>query len=93
MTNEDILAIAREVLSIRGHYDETGSTPKELITFARRIAGLERERIADEFSDRMQSDFENGVKFLSERVAEQFHKEYPNIAGFADWLKGQSDEN
>lgn len=45
--NETILKVARQVISIRGHYDETGSTPEELITFANRIAALQREECAD----------------------------------------------
>jgi len=39
--------MAREAgLSIRGHYDETGSTPSELERFAALVAAAEREASA-----------------------------------------------
>ena len=42
MTRDEIIRMAREAgLSIRGHYDETGSTPSELERFAALIAAAE----------------------------------------------------
>ena len=47
MTKDDIIRMAREAgVSIRGHYDETGSTTQELERFAALVAAAERERAA-----------------------------------------------
>jgi len=47
MTNDQIIQWAREAgVSIRGHYDETGSTPAELQRFAELVAAAEREECA-----------------------------------------------
>lgn len=47
MTRDEIISMAREAgLSIRGHYDETGSTPSELERFAALVAAAEREACA-----------------------------------------------
>ena len=48
MTRDEIISMAREAdLSIRGHYDETGSTPSELERFAALVAAAEREACAE----------------------------------------------
>ncbi len=46
----------------------------------------------DELSDAIQSDFENGVKFLSERAAESFKQEYPRISEALFALEGPTRE-
>ena len=47
MTQDEIIRMAREAgLSIRGHYDENGSTPQELERFAALVAAHEREACA-----------------------------------------------
>ena len=47
MDREDIIRMAREAgVSIRAHYDETGSTPQELERFAALVAAAEREACA-----------------------------------------------
>lgn len=46
MNRDDIIRMAREAgISIRGHYDETGSTPQELERFAALVAAAERNLI------------------------------------------------
>lgn len=48
MTRDEVLRLAREAgISIRGYYDETGSTPAELERFAALVAAAEREACAD----------------------------------------------
>jgi hypothetical protein len=49
-------------------------------------AAAEREAIGDEFSSRLQSDLENGVRWLNENAASEFNKKYPQLAGFNTWL-------
>lgn len=47
MTRDDIIKLATDAgVSIRGHYDETGSTPAELQRFAELVAATEREECA-----------------------------------------------
>ena len=47
MTRDEIISMAIEAgVSIRGHYDETGSTPAELQRFADLVAAAEREKCA-----------------------------------------------
>jgi phosphopantetheine adenylyltransferase len=47
MNREDIIRMAREAgVSIRSHYDETGSTPQELERFAALVVASEREACA-----------------------------------------------
>jgi adenosine deaminase len=45
MTRDDILKMAREAgLTIRGHCDETGSTPQELERFYAIVSAQERQK-------------------------------------------------
>ena len=47
MTRDDIIELAIEAgVSIRGHYDETGSTPAELQRFAELVAAAEHDPTA-----------------------------------------------
>lgn len=47
MTKDDIIRMARDAgVSIREHYDETGSTPQELERFAAHVAAAERNKLA-----------------------------------------------
>ena len=44
MNREDIIRMAREArLTLRGHYDESGSTPQELERFAALVAALAQQ--------------------------------------------------
>jgi len=54
--------------------------PQEQFRLAIRAAvAAERERIDDEISDAIQSDLENGVKWLNELAADDFKRKYPAI--------------
>lgn len=47
MLRDEIIEMARKAgVSIRGHYDETGSTPTEIEVFAKLVAAKEREACA-----------------------------------------------
>ena len=64
MNRENIIRMAREAkVSIRGHYDEIGSTPQELERFAALVAKHEREscaRLCDQmFHDWCNQEFED----------------------------------
>jgi hypothetical protein len=91
MNREQIIRMALEAgLTIRGHYDDEGSTPSELVRFfsAAYAAGAaaEREAISDEYSSRLQGALENGVRWLNEAASKKFQEKYPELAGFLQWL-------
>ena len=47
MTQDDIVSMAMLArIKVRGHYDESGSTPQELERFAELVAAAEREACA-----------------------------------------------
>lgn len=47
MTEQEIIDLAEKAgVSIRAHYDESGSTPQELLRFATLVAEREREACA-----------------------------------------------
>ena len=61
MTRDDIIKLAAEAgVSIRGHYDETGSTPAELQRFADLVAAAEREKCAKVCQDVVDSGMYDG---------------------------------
>lgn len=61
MTRDDISRWALEAgVSIRGHYDETGSTPAELQRFAELVAAAEREECARVCQDVVESGMYDG---------------------------------
>lgn len=59
-----------------------------------RIRAAEREAIMDEWSACVQSDLENGVRWLNEQAAKKWQQSYPAMAGFADkiYARGEQDE-
>ena len=58
MNRDDIIRMAREArLTIRGHYDESGSTPQELERFATLVAAAERESCAKLCDDKAKETF------------------------------------
>jgi hypothetical protein len=88
----DTIEMAREAcVSIRGHYDETGSTPQELERLVALARADEREAIMGEWWMCVQSDLENGVKSLNEQAAAKWRKEYPEIAKFGAWLNERGE--
>ena len=76
MTREDIVRMAREArISIRGHYDETGSTPQELERFAEFVAATERTACARHFEVAMR----NAVTAEREACARRFYQEMRRV--------------
>lgn len=46
MTEQEIIDMAKRAgVTVRGHYDESGSTPQELLRFAKLVAKKEREAL------------------------------------------------
>ena len=64
MNRDDIIRMAREAgLTLRGHYDEPGSTPQELERFAALVAAAEREACAQI------ADAEASIEGIAQRIA------------------------
>lgn len=64
------------------------------LTLVERARTAEREAIMDEWSACVQSDLENGVRWLNEQAAKKWQESYPAMAGFADkiYARGEQDE-
>ena len=54
--------------------------------FAELIRQDEREVVADEFFNCLQSDLEHGVKCLNETASSNFEKQYQALSKFCDWI-------
>ena len=67
---------------LRFMYDEEGDE----YDFARAIEAKVLEKLSDEYAMRLQSDLEHGVKFINIAAHEKFNREYPQLAGFLNWL-------
>jgi hypothetical protein len=76
----DYLAIARECgAHVLDRYDQVHFSNAALSAFAERVRQDERERIGDTLSSALQSDLENGVKWLSELASATFAGDYPAL--------------
>lgn len=87
MDKETVIALAREA---GWQYADGDAGYDPLWRFATLVAAHEREAILDEWSDRVQSDLEHGVKFLNEQAAEKWRKDYPQIADFAAAIRSRT---
>ncbi len=90
MNRDTVIALADKT-GLFDYLDLEGDSVGQLIlqNFAALVAAHEREAILDEWSDRVQSDLENGVKFLNEKAAEKWRKDYPQIADFAAAIRSR----
>jgi len=71
--------------------DYTG--PLFLESQMRAVIEAEREAISDEYAARLQGDLENGVRWLNEAAASEFHKKYPQLASFNEWLNEREKDD
>ena len=87
MTQEDIIRMAREA----GLWPAVTDTfPKELQHFAALVAAVEREAIYAEWHSCVMADLENGVKWLNENAAAEWHKNYPAQSNlFPAWIEAR----
>lgn len=58
----------------------TSFIPADLAAFAAMVRQEERGRISDELSGALQSDLENGVKWLNANAASEFQGKYPRLS-------------
>ena len=90
MTEEDIIRMAREA------GDDWEHTLKEdrrfLERFAALVAAAEREAIYDQWHSCVMADLENGVKWLNENAAAEWHKNYPAQSNlFPAWIEAREN--
>ena len=96
MAREDIIRMAREACKTTNWKPGLGN--EHVVEFMERFAALvaaaEREAIMDEWSACVQSDLENGVRWLNEQAAKKWQESYPAMAGFADkiYARGETHE-
>jgi hypothetical protein len=97
---EDIIRMAREAASEDGSIDRkdgknvvlyAAKTSRFLERLAALVAAAEREAIMDEWSACVQSDLENGVRWLNEQAAKKWQESYPAMAGFADKIYARGE--
>ena len=70
----------------------TDTFPKELQHFAALVAAAEREAIYDQWHSCVMADLENGVKWLNEKAAAEWHKNYPAQSNlFPAWIEAREN--
>lgn len=81
-----IIEMAREA----GFSEWAVKTPTDLERFAALVAAAEREAIYSEWHSCVMSDLENGVKFLNEKAAAEWHANYPAQSSlFPAWIEAR----
>ena len=67
-------------------------TTKFLEQFAELVRADERNAIYDQWHSCVMSDLENGVKFLNEKAATEWQKNYPaQSKTFSDWIEARGN--
>ena len=65
-------------------------TSEELERFAELVRADEREAIYDQWHSCVMADLENGVKWLNEKAAAEWHKNYPAQSNlFPAWIEAR----
>jgi hypothetical protein len=81
-----IIEMAREA----GFSEWALKTPQDLERFADLVRADERNAIYDQWHSCVMSDLENGVKFLNEKAATEWQKNYPAQSKiFPDWIEAR----
>ena len=96
MNRDDIIRMAREAglgdIGLRGGFVFFQPGSEGLERFAALVAAHERKAIDDEYALRLQSDLENGVKWLNERATDEFKNMYPKLSEFGEWLYARGEK-
>ena len=83
-----IIEMAREA----GFSEWAVKTPRDLERFASVVRADERNAIYDQWHSCVMSDLENGVKFLNEKAATEWQKNYPaQSKTFPDWIEARGN--
>ena len=88
MNKEDIIRMAREA----NVYCTTRQPTLDamLQRFAEVVAAAERDAIYDQWHSCVMADLENGVKWLNEKAAAEWHTNYPAQSNlFPSWVESR----
>jgi hypothetical protein len=89
MTQEDIIRMAREA-DIDWHRHWNDDESNRLEAFAALVAAAERDAIYDQWHFCVMADLENGVKWLNEKAAAEWHTNYPAQSNlFPSWVESR----
>jgi hypothetical protein len=89
MTQDDIIRMAVTCQLITTA-NRDGIYMKALERFAELVRADEREAIYDKWHSCVMSDLENGVKFLNEKAATEWQKNYPaQSKTFPEWIEAR----
>ena len=81
-----IIEMAREA----GFSEWAVKTPRDLERFAALVRADEREAIYDKWHSCVMADLENGVKWLNEKAAAEWHANYPAQSNlFPAWIEAR----
>ena len=83
-----IIEMAREA----GFSEWAVKTPRDLERFASVVRADERNAIYDQWHSCVMADLENGVKWLNEKAADEWQKNYPaQSKTFPDWIEARGN--
>ena len=89
MKQEDIIRMAREA-DIDWHRHWNDDESNRLEAFAALVAAAERDAIYDQWHFCVMADLENGVKWLNEKAAAEWHTNYPAQSNlFPSWVESR----
>jgi hypothetical protein len=92
MKQEDIIRMAREAGwgQAKPHDDCIACGVFDLEAFAALVAAAERDAIYDQWHSCVMADLENGVKWLNEKAAAEWHTNYPAQSNlFPSWVESR----
>ena len=92
MKQEDIIRMAREAGwgQAKPHDDCIACGVFDLEAFAALVAAAERDAIYDQWHFCVMADLENGVKWLNEKAAAEWHTNYPAQSNlFPSWVEAR----
>jgi hypothetical protein len=91
--NERIKDLAEQAgFRVEIQFDMWCAYQEELERFAELVRADERDLIAGEFFNCLQSDLEHGVKCLNETASSNFDKQYPALSKFCYWIQKERTE-
>jgi hypothetical protein len=94
MKQEDIIRMAREAGGFLSELPMGDAwlflEEQQLERFAALVAAAERDAIYDQWHSCVMADLENGVKWLNEKAAAEWHTNYPAQSNlFPSWVESR----
>jgi hypothetical protein len=93
MTREELITTSRESgLEYYGLGKDRERFIAHITRFAELVRADEREAIYDQWHSCVMADLENGVKWLNEKAAADWHKNYPAQSNlFPAWIEARGN--